>query len=155
MKRIPFIMLVLVLAGCALLGFLGASSGKITTSSAFDLDNGKEIALDAASLDGADLVLEPWWKDGSPAPALQMFDWGETATLISDLGRISIDDALTMSDDDLVPDSIVWDVYIEKEHTYYVITAELNEYFVYVKTIEIDQQDNSYDAEVTFDYKKK
>lgn len=155
MKRVPIAMLVLVLGGCALLGFLGASSGTITTDSAFDLDNGVAIDYTADNLDDADLVLEPWWSNGEPAPALQMYDWGGALTFIHDLGRVSIDEALGMSDDEIEPDTIVWDVYVEKEHTYYVMTSEGNEFFVYINTITIDEQDNWYDAEVKFDYKKK
>ncbi len=148
--------MIFALTSCSLIAmFLPYDSGKVTTSTIYDLETKTEMEWGDADQDDADLVLEPWYDNDGPAPALQMYDWGGNATFILDLGAISIDDALNLSDDELIPDPIEWDVYVEEGHTYYIITSELNEYYLYVNTVDIDEDANGYDATVKFDFMEK
>ena len=155
MKRVlmSLLIVIFIVSGCALLNMY--SSGQITTSTAFDLETGTETDLSNATNDD-DFCLEPWYKDGNPAPAIQMLAWGDNAAFIFDLGKISITDAADLSEDDLIPDTIKWDYNVEEEHTYYIITTEANEYFLYAKTLTIDEDAaGGFDATLEFDYIEK
>ncbi len=155
MKKVlmSLLIVIFIISGCALLNMY--SSGQVKTSTAFDLEAGTEIDLSDCTNDD-DLCLEPWYKDGNPAPGLQMLAWGDSMAFIFDLGKLSIADAGNLTEDDLIPDSIEWDVYVEEEHTYYIITTDANEYFLYAKTLTIDEDPaGGYDATLEFDYKAK
>ncbi|MFO8062354.1 MAG: hypothetical protein R6U31_05455 [bacterium] len=154
MKRftLPAIV-VLIIAGCTLLNFL--PSGELTFDKFYDLDNGVQIDPNGDNLSDADLILEPWYKDGEPAPALQLYSWGDNATFIHDLGEISLDKALSMSDSEIEPDSIEWDVYVNQSHTYYIVTSEMNEFFLYVSDVEIQEDETTYEATVKFNYQQR
>lgn len=147
---------VVLFTGCSLVSMIiPFVTGVVTFEHMYDLDNNERVPLDGGDYSKADLILEPWYKNGEPAPGLQLYSWGDNATFIHDLGEISLSNAFTLNDEEIEPDSIVWEVYVEEKHTYYVMTSELNEYFVYISGVEIEEYENSYDCEVYFDFKLK
>lgn len=151
------IAMILLLSSCSILSALipgaGISTGTVSTDTGYDLDNGKEYTDLGDS--NVDLVLEPWWDSGSPAPALQLRTWGDSLTFIFDLGVISIDDAAKKSDDELVPDSLAWDDYVTEGHTYFVVIESGKQFYLYADKLDITEYDNYYDAELTFNYMEK
>jgi len=150
------IAMIIFLSSCSFLTDLlptGISTGTLSTSSGFDLDNGKEYTdLNDSNVD---LVLEPWWDSGSPAPALQLHSWGDSMTFIFDLGVISIDDASKKSDAELVPDTIEWDTFVNEGHTYFIVIESGKQFYLYADILDITEYDNYYDAELTFKYMEK
>jgi len=150
------IAMVFLLSSCSLLTDLlpgTVSTGIVSTSSGYDLDNGKEYSdLNDSNVD---LILEPWWDSGSPAPGLQLHSWGDSLTFIFDLGVISINDASKKSDEELVPDTIGWDVYVKTGHTYFIVIESTKQFYLYADNLDITEYDNYYDAELTFKYMEK
>ncbi len=164
MKKFLFIVfIVLFLISCSLFEIFNPikdgeisvyqKSGKNPIDFDFDL---KGMVERTGSLESyVDIILEPWVDlDGNPMPTIMLnISSPDSYSFIMDLGMISLDDALKLSDGDLLPDSFVMDFSAKKDHVYYVIsTPEKKEYFMLVDSIFLDGTGSSYDCEVFFKY---
>ncbi len=127
-------------------------TGMVSTSSAFDFSLGEETT----DYDSADMVLEPWWSNGEPMPALQLIAWGDSTKDILDMGAVSLDLAIDMELSEGTHDYDWWDIWPIKEgHTYTFIENEgTNRIYMYVDSVVLSNQtDNSYSATMYFTYR--
>ncbi|KUK50529.1 MAG: hypothetical protein QME48_07770 [bacterium] len=164
MKKVfVFSLVLLVLVSCSLLPFLNPiKTGMIACYCKsggnfidFDFDAKGEVERKDSLASYVDIILEPWFDNsGNPMPTIMLnISSPDSFSFIMDLGIISLDDALKLSDSDLMPDSFSMDLQAKKDHVYYVIsTPERKEYFMLVDSIKIDEGNATYDAEVFFKY---
>ncbi len=104
----------------------------------------------------ADLVVEPWWDNGSPRPDFQLTTWGDSTKKIVDLGNVSLDDAVSLNPADLVPDTTtqddMWDAYPSTGHSYYLTTREGFDVFFHLDSMKVVQDSNGYTSDYWIHY---
>ena len=150
------LLVLVVLSGCL---FLDAESpdggvqdeiGYITSEMGFVFSEGNTTSV----WDKADICLEPWWDNGVAVPAIQATWWGDSSSIIYDLGALTIDEAMDMSPEEGSISCDEWTIWpVDEGHVYTFVDKASERVYMRVDSVYVQADEETYDATIWFTYR--
>ncbi|GEM_PF-6949191 len=105
----------------------------------------------------SDIIIEPWWDNGEPAPCIQHTAWGDSTKKLIDLGEVKLEDVIDLDPSGMVADTAtqtdIWDVTKPLSgHAYYITTLENKDAFFFIDSIKVIRDSNSYTTDLWIKY---